>query len=375
MASPITWRNVNTPSFAGTVAAGRVGSDLLSKSIENFTGAAKDFGQTITDDRTGRAVSALAGLNDRETYADEAAALRAGLGPNVDMTKFAEAQTARGTLLDDRFSNELINEKNQLGVNLAQSELDYLPTERKLAEEKQAADIKRMAAANLASNASVASSQATTNLSEYTLGEKERIRDTGIKDTADAQALLTARQQLGNEVMDQDDVDSQINELALKLGASQQAMADYNIGVNDWTKATDAEAAEIKLLAADKLAEAKKEESRLDREGRKDVAKINAFGKNKSSKGAAVASAALQNITKGEDGEVSLSPFSGWDFDQDSRIQEETFVAPYAKSLGTDVYDLINKHKRKGIFGGVYLDRANFTKEAAELVLQKNNYK
>ncbi|RLA01019.1 MAG: hypothetical protein DRQ47_08660, partial [Gammaproteobacteria bacterium] len=80
-----------------------------------------------------------AGLNDRETYADEAAALRAGLGPNVDMTKFAEAQTARGTLLDDRFQGALEREQLTREGKLTQLELENAPALFKSEQDRRAA--------------------------------------------------------------------------------------------------------------------------------------------------------------------------------------------------------------------------------------------
>ena len=341
---PITWKNVSTPSFSGANVARAAGLKVINDSIGNFSESAKDFGNTITDARTGEAVSALAGLNDRETYADEAAALRAGLGPNVDMTKFAEAQTARGTLLDETFIRNLKGEQlqgdianNLLESEITQNQVDRLGTTNTQADATHSANIGRLGAATSAS-------QASTARDVYGLSEDKRLTDLKTKDAEVVQKLMTFRQQLGNEVQDEDDVDEQVNEYAFKLQATPEALAGFNIAHNSLTERTDAEKRKAEILAAGKLAEAKKEESRLDREGHKDVAKIKSWAdkyKNRNKGGRFTAS-----LKRNPALNALFSDTNDIDYlDAATEFSDPRYDNMPSAELDNHLYNYIKKHK------------------------------
>ena len=267
MSPPITWRNVQGPNYRGANALNIAANKNLNNAITSGSEAIQGFGDVIIDQNTGEAITGINAMDNRDEFAGASADYIAGLGPNVDLTRVAEAQTARGLALDEAFSRKLTDKENQLDIDLAQSNLNYLPKERKFAEALHTANMGRIGAATGAS-------QASTARDVYGLDEDKRLGDIKRKDKEVVQKLMTFRQQLGDNVQGADDVDEQVNAYAQELKATPEAIAGFNIAHNNLTQRTDAEKRKADLLAAKTVAEAAKEEKRLERENKKDVARI-----------------------------------------------------------------------------------------------------
>jgi len=117
MSPPITWRNVQGPNYRGANALNIAANKNLNNAITSGSEAIQGFGDVIIDQNTGEAITGINAMDNRDEFAGASADYIAGLGPNVDLTRVAEAQTARGAALDTRFNQELTNTKNQQAID------------------------------------------------------------------------------------------------------------------------------------------------------------------------------------------------------------------------------------------------------------------
>jgi len=359
--SVITWRNVQGPNYRGANALNIAANKNLNNAITSGSEAIQGFGDVIIDQNTGEAITGINAMDNRDEFAGASADYIAGLGPNVDLTRVAEAQTARGLALDEAFSRKLTDKENQLDIDLAQSNLNYLPKERKFAEALHTANMGRIGAATGAS-------QASTARDVYGLDEDKRLGDIKRKDKEVTQKLMTFRQQLGDNVQDADDVDAQVNAYAQELKATPEAIAGFNIAHNNLTQRTDAEAREAESLAADEIAEAKLVKEVADRAHEIKKEYIKAGGGSGGSQNVAQGFSELEGATGSEE-----DPWFGIDFDEDSKATDKLWSEPYLKSLpkNSDTQKLIRENWKKGAFGGKILDREGFLADYQKIMARK----
>ena len=103
MASPITWRNINAPSFASSNALAIQASRGMVDSLKGLSDVASGYGDTLRDRYTNDGLQQIAGLNDANAAPQQISNIVANLR-GVDMERINQAGQDRTQFLQ---SNQL----------------------------------------------------------------------------------------------------------------------------------------------------------------------------------------------------------------------------------------------------------------------------